>query len=132
MSRSNATTALVLGCLLATAISAAAAEIPADLIAKAKQEGQLTYYTDLIVDQVVRPMTAAFEKKHGIKVSFVRGDSQVNSLKLLNEFKAGRVMSDVFGLTSGMKVLLDADAVAQFKTANTNNIPTKYRNPNNK
>ena len=51
--------------------SAAAAEIQPELIAKAKQEGQVTYYTDLIVDQVVRPMTAAFEKKYGIKVSFV-------------------------------------------------------------
>ena len=54
----------------------------------------------------------------------------MNSLKLLNEFKAGRVMSDVFGLTSGMEVLLDAGAVAQFKAANANDLPTQYRDPN--
>lgn len=130
MSKSNAATVLALGCLLATATAVSAAEIPADLIAKAKQEGQVTYYTDLIVDQVVRPMTAAFEKKYGLKVSFVRGDSQVNSLKLLNEFKAGRVMSDVFGLTSGMEVLLDAGAVAPFKAANASDLPAHYRDPN--
>src|SRR4029079_4238048 len=77
------------------ATPAPAAEVSPDLIAKAKQEGQIVYYTDLIVDQVVRPMVAAFEAKYGIKVSFVRGDSQVNSVKLLNEYKAGRVQADV-------------------------------------
>ena len=64
--------------------TAPAAEVSLDLIAKAKQESPVMYYTDLIVDQVVRPMTAAFERKYGIKVSFTRGDSQVNSTKLLN------------------------------------------------
>src|SRR5262245_30296236 len=81
---------------------APAADISPELTAKAKQEGQITYYTDLIVDQIVRPLTAAFEAKYGIKVSFTRGDSQVNSIKLLNEYRAGRVMADVFGLTSAI------------------------------
>jgi len=56
-----------------------AADVSPELIAKAKQEGQLTYYTDLIVDQIVRPLAAAFEAKYAIKVSFARADSQVNS-----------------------------------------------------
>ena len=68
---------------------------------------QVTYYTDLIIDQIVRPLVAAFETKYGIKVSFTRGDSQVNSLRLLNEYKAGRVLADVVGLTSAMEVLID-------------------------
>src|SRR4029453_18200071 len=85
---------------LMAATAAHAADISPELIAKAKQEGQLTYYTDLIVDQIVRPLTSAFEAKYGIKVAFTRGDSQVNSIKLLNEYRAGRVMADVFGLTS--------------------------------
>ena len=100
-----------------------------ELIAKAKQEGQLTYYTDLIVDQIVRPLTAAFEAKYGIKVSFVRGDSQVNIIKLLNEHKAGRVMSDVFGLTSGFQYLIDAGVARQFTAANGDELPPQYRDP---
>ena len=64
--------------LLATTLAAPAADIDPELIARAKKEGQLTYYTDLIVEQVVRPLVAAFEKKYSIKVSFSRGDSQVN------------------------------------------------------
>src|SRR4051812_34449360 len=115
---------------LASATTAPAAEVSPELIAKAKQEGQVMYYTDLIVDQVVRPMTAAFERKYGIKVSFTRGDSQVNSIKLLNEYKAGRVLSDVFGLTSGMEILMEAGAVRQFTSANGAELPTHYRDPN--
>jgi iron(III) transport system substrate-binding protein len=109
--------------------TAHAAEISAELIAKAKQEGQLTYYTDLIVDQIVRPLTSAFEAKYGIKVAFARADSQVNIIKLMNEHKAGRVMSDVFGLTSGLQVLIDAGVVRQFTAANGDELPAQYRDP---
>ncbi len=97
--------------LLASTLAAPAADIDPQLIARAKKEGQLTYYTDLIVEQVVRPLVAAFERQFGIKVHFTRGDSQVNSVKILNEYRAGRVQSDVFGLTSGLHVLIDAGAV---------------------
>jgi ABC-type Fe3+ transport system substrate-binding protein len=113
-----------------TSFAAPAAEIDPDLIAGAKKEGQLTYYTDLIVEQVVRPLVTAFEKKYGIKVNFTRGDSQVNAVKILNEYRAGRVQSDVFGLTSGFHVLVDAGAVRQFTTANGDELPPQYRDPN--
>src|SRR4051812_22558680 len=119
---------LVAACLAFPTI-ASAAEISADLIAKAKQEGQVVYYTDLIVDQIVRPLTTAFEAKYGIKVSFTRGDSQVNSIKMLNEYKAGRVTADVFGLTSAMEVLIEAGAVRQFTSANGDELPAQYRDP---
>jgi|SRR5439155_17149358 len=76
--------------LLAGATLVNAAEVSPELIAKAKQEGQLTYYTDLIVDQIVRPLTSAFEAKYGIRVSFARADSQVNIIKLMNEQAQGR------------------------------------------
>jgi iron(III) transport system substrate-binding protein len=62
-------------------------------------------------------------------VTFTRGDSQVNSIKLLNEYKAGRVMADVFGLTSGMEVLIEAGAVRPFSTANSDELPPQYRDP---
>jgi iron(III) transport system substrate-binding protein len=115
--------------LLAAALPASAAEISPALIAAAKKEGQLTYYTDLIVNQVVRPLVTAFEAKYGIKVNFSRGDSQANSLKILNEYKAGKVQSDVFGLTSGLHVLVDAGAVRPFTAANADELPLQYRDP---
>src|SRR5207344_976848 len=115
--------------LLCGSALAHAAEISPELIAKAKQEGQLTYYTDLIVDQIVRPLTSAFEAKYGIKVAFARADSQVNIIKLMNEYRAGRVIADVFGLTSAMEVLIAAGAVRQFTAANAEELPPQYRDP---
>jgi iron(III) transport system substrate-binding protein len=121
--------AIALAVSLLSATAASAAEVSPELIAKAKQEGQLTYYTDLIVNQIVRPLTSAFEAKYGIKVNYVRGDSQVNSLKLLNEKKTGRMMADVFGLTSGLPVLIKAGVARQFKAVNAAELPAKYRDP---
>jgi ABC-type Fe3+ transport system substrate-binding protein len=126
---SRRVTALVFA-LIATTLAAPAADIDPQLIARAKKEGQVTYYTDLIVEQVVRPLVAAFEGKFGIKVHFARGDSQVNAVKILNEYRAGRVQSDVFGLTSGLHVLIDAGAVRAFTTANGDELPPQYRDPN--
>src|SRR3984893_15177052 len=106
-----------------------AAEISGELIAKAKQEGQVVYYTDLIVDQIVRPLASAFEAKYGIKVSYARADSQVNILKMLNELNAKRVMSDIFGLNTGLEVLIAAGAARQFTTLNGEELPARYRDP---
>src|SRR5258708_957977 len=103
---------------LAAGAPANAAEISGELVAKARQEGQVVYYTDLIVDQIVRPLASAFEAKYTIKVSFTRADSQVNILKMLNELNAKRVMSDIFGLNTGLEVLIAAGAARQFPTAN--------------
>jgi ABC-type Fe3+ transport system substrate-binding protein len=115
---------------LALAITAAhAAEISGDLIAKAKQEGEVVYYTDLIVDQIVRPLASAFEAKYGIKVGYARADSQVNILKILNEQKAGRVMSDIFGLNTGLEVLIAAGAARPFTALNGEELPARYRDP---
>jgi iron(III) transport system substrate-binding protein len=115
--------------LILCSSAAAAAEIDPALIAAARKEGQLTYYTDLIVNQVVRPLVRAFETQYGIKVNFARGDSQANSLKILNEYKAGKVQADVFGLTSGLHVLVDAGAVRPFTAANAAELPPQYRDP---
>jgi ABC-type Fe3+ transport system substrate-binding protein len=120
---------LIAALAISASTPAPAAEIGGELIAKAKQEGEVVYYTDLIVDQIVRPLASAFEAKFGIKVSYARADSQVNILKMLNELKAGRVMSDIFGLNTGLEVLIAAGAARQFTAANAEELPARYRDP---
>jgi ABC-type Fe3+ transport system substrate-binding protein len=121
--------ATIAAIVLSATASTNAAEVSRDLIAKAKQEGEVVYYTDLIVDQIVRPLASAFEAKYGIKVSYARADSQVNILKMLNEQKASQVKSDIFGLNTGLEVLIAAGAAKQFTTANGDELPQRYRDP---
>ena len=82
--------------VVALAAGHAAAADPA-LIEAAKKEGQVTWYTTLIVNQIVRPMKDAFEKKYpGITLQYARADDLVTSAKILAEAQAGRMQADIF------------------------------------
>jgi iron(III) transport system substrate-binding protein len=79
---------------LATSLALAA---DAALIAAAQKEGSVSWYTTIVVNQAVRPLAEAFEKKYpGIKVdyTFVDTDSEV-LLRLSNEARAGHPQADV-------------------------------------
>jgi ABC-type Fe3+ transport system substrate-binding protein len=110
-------------------IGAAAQEADADLIAKAKAEGKVVYYTDLIVNQIVVPVATAFEKKYGVKVEYSRADSQATILRLANESKAGKMQADVFSLTSGLQALIDIGAVRPIDAKYTTHLPAEFRDP---
>jgi ABC-type glycerol-3-phosphate transport system substrate-binding protein len=61
----------------------------------AKKDGQVVWYTSLIVNQAVRPLVEAFAKKYpGIEVKYARADSGPNAIKIMNEAQAGRPQSD--------------------------------------
>jgi ABC-type Fe3+ transport system substrate-binding protein len=117
---------LVLACWHASA----AAQVDDALVARAKQEKEVVYYTELIVDQIVRPLATAFEQKYGIKVVFWRGDSQQAALKLTMEHRAGRMQADVWSLASGLRTLTEAGLIARFDTANMAALPADMRDPN--
>jgi iron(III) transport system substrate-binding protein len=99
---------------LVSVVAAPASAADAALIAAAKKEGQVVWYTTQIVNQFVRPAAAAFEKKYGIKVNYVRADSKAVALRVLNEGKAGRVQADVFDGTAGVAPLKQQNLVAKF------------------
>ena len=64
--------------LLAAAVSMVAGSAEAAdpaLIEAAKKEGEVVWYTTQIIGQLVRPVSAAFEKKYGIKVRSTRANS---------------------------------------------------------
>lgn len=98
-----------------------------ELIAAAKEEGNVVWYTTLIIDQAVRPLVAAFEAKYpGIEVSFARAGSGETALKIINEGQAGRPQADVFDGTAtyssvGPAGLVEAyipDTVTDFAESN--------------
>src|SRR4029079_19138444 len=108
---------------------AAAAEISPQLIAAAKKEGRVTFYTPLIVDQLVRPLVAAFRAKYGIPVDYLRMDSDAVVLKINNEYRARRSVADVFTTSLGVTNLIAAHAIRKFESANAGAVPPAYRDP---
>src|SRR6185503_11274120 len=95
---------LQLGCFIGPSFAATVEEIALlksanrekNLIEGAKKEGKLSFYTGLIVDQVVRPVKYAFEKEYPfIQVEFFRGNAENLVRRLLAEYQAKRYDVDL-------------------------------------
>src|SRR4051812_8835559 len=72
-----------------------AAELDPALLEAARKEGQVVWYTGLIVNQIVRPMADAFARKYpGIDVRYSRASDTETAVKLLNEGRARRIQAD--------------------------------------
>src|SRR5437868_1905908 len=82
--------------LTTTGFSGAVRAQDADLIAAAKKEGEVTWYTGLIVTLVVRPLAENFEKKYGIKVKYTSTSDSETVLRLTQETRANKVETDLF------------------------------------
>jgi len=100
------------------------------LFEAAKKEGQVVWYTSLIVNQAVRPLIAAFNKKYpGIEVKYARGDSGPNAIKVMNEARASKVEGDVFDGIATTPPLLKAGLVEKFVPADADKYPAALRDP---
>ena len=99
------------------------------LINAAKKEGQVVWYTTQIITQFVRPAAEAFQKKYGIKVNFLRGDSVETAVRLLNEGKSGKGRADVFDGTTTLPSLKREGLVLKWLPDAAMNLPPEYRDP---
>ena len=119
----------LLALALGAALTATAPAIAADaaLIAAAKKEGQLTWYTTQIVNQFARPAAEAFQKKYGIRVNYIRADSNEVTLRIQNEGKAGRVQADVFDGTGATAALKKNNLVAKYIPESAKRLPDRYK-----
>lgn len=126
--------ALVMHRLIAIAVmlsfcNPAQAEDPA-LIAAAKREGSVVWYTTQIVDQFARPAAAAFEKLYpGIRVTLSRTNATTAAIKILNENRAGKNQSDVFDGTVTVVPLKKDGYVLKYMPDAVKSWPAEYRDP---
>jgi len=68
---------------------------------RGKKEGKLLWYTTLIVNQALKPIKEAFEKKYPyVQVEYHRADSEVLAQRMLAEYQAKRYDVDVLDGTS--------------------------------
>jgi iron(III) transport system substrate-binding protein len=75
------------------------------LVEGAKKEGELTFYSSIPVEDIA-VLTAAFEKKYGVKVKVWRADSESFLQRIVNEAKARRYEVDVMcGSSSALEPL---------------------------
>ena len=106
---------LLIAALLLVTSGARAAEPDQALIDAARKEGSVVWYSTLIINQIVRPMVAAFEAKYpGIKVEYSRAASSDVALKIVNEARARRVQSDLFDGSNTVFLLRDPRLVASY------------------
>lgn len=119
----HAILAALAACLLCAVDAGAADQATIDA---ARKEGQLTWYTTQIIDQFARPAAQAFEKKYGVRVNYVRANSNDVALRVLNEGRAGKMVADVFDGTSATASLKKEGLVARFVPDNAKTLPTEY------
>jgi ABC-type Fe3+ transport system substrate-binding protein len=127
--RSRAGSALLFGSVVIGVAVAARPAPAADaaLIAAAKKEGEVNWYTTQIINQFGRPAIDAFQKKYGIKVNAIRGDSIELAVRLLNEAKAGRMQADAFDGTATGTALKKAGVVVKWLPDAAQALPKEYR-----
>jgi iron(III) transport system substrate-binding protein len=121
--------AVLLATLLLARI-ACAAETDAALVAAAQKEGQVVWYSTLIVNQILRPLAEAFEKKYpGVRMQYSRSTNSDVALKILNESRARRLQADVFDGTNSIYPLLDAKLVAAYPPKAAASYPAAIKDP---
>ena len=105
-----------------------AAAADSALIEAAQKEGQVVWYTTLIVNQIVRPLKAAFEKKYpGVTLQFTRADDIVTAEKIIAEGRAGRVQADIFDGIANMLPLQEAGLLSPFTVPNEADYPAELK-----
>jgi len=110
------------------ALRPAAAE-DAQLIEAAKREGEVTWYTGLIVTQVVLPLQAGFQKKYGIKVNFVSAGSQETATRILTEGRVGTVKADLFDGSAPFEPVNAAGLIQPYKPQEAAGYPDDFKDP---
>jgi iron(III) transport system substrate-binding protein len=100
------------------------------LIEGAKQEGQVVLYSALIVNQMLRPLTAGFMKKYPfLKMTYYRADSGELLAKLSAEMRANSVVADVFEGSGGGEIAVEAGFTQAFHTPVLDAYPKMYLDP---
>jgi len=95
----------------------------ADLAAKAKAEGEVTWYTAHFDTALVGKIGSAFTAKYpGIKVNGLKATAQVSYQRLLQDLSAGAPQADIFSSTDA----------SQFVELARNNALEAYRPQNEK
>ena len=128
--RKALTLALVALAMGATGTPAQAADYDAALVAAARKEGQVVWYTSFVQNQLARPMADAFEKKFpGIKVEIAAGTVTDLLTRLLAEGRANNLQADVSHAGNAVGPLRRAGLLAAYTPKSAAVYPAAYKDP---
>lgn len=99
------------------------------LIEAARKEGEVSWYTGLIVRQVVLPLQEGFQKKYGIKVNYVSASSQETAVRLLAEGKSGKMQADLFDGSAPFEPVNAAGLVLPYKPTEAAGYADDFKEP---
>lgn len=99
----------------------------ASLVEAAKKEGSVTWYTTLVVDQVVQPIVQGFEQKYDIKVNFVSAPWQETAFRVINEGKANSIQADVFDSLPAYAAIHSAGLIQPYISEAAKNYDPAYK-----
>src|SRR5436190_6977911 len=117
-------------CFLAVSASSFSHAADPALYEAAKKEGEVVWYTTLIVNQAVRPLIEAFNRKYpGVEVKYTRADSGPTAIKIMNEARAGRPQSDLFDGIDTTPPLLTAGLVEPYVPSAADKYPAELKDP---
>ncbi len=99
----------------------------------ARKEGQVVFYSAMIVNQALRPLADAFMKKYPfVKMLFWRGDTEEIVDKLAAEERAHNVVADVVEGTGVGDLAVGAGLTQPYTTPMVEELPDRYRDPQNR
>lgn len=102
----------------------------AELVAAAKKEGKVVWYTSLIVNQIVRPIAKGFTDKYGIEVEFVSALWQEQALRIVNEGRTGQPRADIFDGPPTFTQVYAAGFIQPYRPESAANYLDLYKDPN--
>ena len=98
----------------------------------AKKEGQVVFYTGLVVNVALRPMAEAFQAKYPfVKMNYWRGESEAIAQKILAEGRANNVVADVIEGTGVGELALAANLIQPFYSPMREFLPKNLLDPEN-
>jgi iron(III) transport system substrate-binding protein len=96
------------------------------LLAAARKEGEVIYYTTQIVEQILRPLIRAFQGYvPGVDVKYVRANGLALVVRMTNEARAGRVQADAWCMVDGVQALLAGGLADEFQVPHAGALPTE-------
>ncbi len=96
----------------------------------AKKEKKLLWYSTMIVNQSLRPIKNAFEKKYPfVQVEYYRADSDQIAQRILSEYRAKRFDVDIMDGTSTTAPLKKAGFLQRFFSPQLREYPAQLKDP---